>query len=1186
MSGGGKSSKQTIGYKFYCGAALVIAKYVSRLLHIKIGDKMAWQGSMSGEAQASINKELLFGTKAEGGVVGTFAFRAGKPDQPADPYLVSKLGAGISADRGVSSLVLRQPYMGNNPYIKDITVRAERIHELDGGYPQWYDEKSEISFFSSLSLSSSVYIALDNSGSMAGTKLANLKSAMSIVFDQLQDFVAAGASMNIRLVIWGGVVENVVTKASASVGDFTDLRNAVNAMGATGSGTNAVAAYSPALDFFSKTIPGNNICCIVSDGEMTDTAAALAMGVADMVDTQNEPYSLALGTFINMRGVGIGTAGSLALFDNSGGSIPVVSGSNSEELANAIISVLNSSLTIRDINPAHILRECLTNKEWGYGYEDEDLDDASFISVADKLYSENFGLSYFWEDDSTLDTVVNKVLDHIDGVLYVNRANLKWTLALVRNDYDVEDLIELRENVEVVSISNYKKPQFFDLVNTVTVNFYNSQNGGNGSMSQSNAALFLQQGKRIAKTIDYPMCCRAGLAAVLLQRELDIRSNPFSQCEVLATSAAKNLRRGSVFKLTHSRYNYNQTVMRVSEISYGDGKTKGIKIQCIEDRFALPQSAGVEVQPPIVEPPASIAPLENRMVMEEPYAMLISRLGQSVIDQQLTADPSLGFFGASAARASGALTAEIHTDNGSGYEQVAMLDFCPYGELGSTVSDTETEFLFTNTQDLDELGNSRLFQIDSEIMAFTALDISTGAATGILRGLFDTLPTMHAAGASAFFFEDYFDGGVEQYVDGEAIDVKLLPTTPQGKLPLVLAPVDTLEFVGRAARPYPPANLKVNGMRPVVGDLTGEVEVTWNHRDRLGQADQFVDWYEGDVGPEVGVTYTLRVRTVAGNVLIHEETDIDSNSANFEVEFTGNIKVEALSVRDGIESMYVPSMQFMYINTNVQAFTTSGTFVVPEGVTEIDVLIVGGGGGGGSRQGAGGGGGGVRFIANMAVTPEDSIAVVVGAGGAGGTAGGRGTNGSNSSFGVEVSIGGGAGGGRTTNPTGNNGGSGGGSARHSSQAAGTGTAGQGYAGGLASPANADGNAAGGGGGAGQIGGNASGVNESGIGGNGGAGLYFADFVAYGAAGWFGGGGGGGTSRSGVGGGGAMNSPGTGGVGGGGAGTGFPPYPPGDVSQNGYSGLPNTGGGGGGSNDPASSGGAGGSGIVIVKWVDP
>jgi hypothetical protein len=63
-------------------------------------------------------------------------------------------------------------------------------------------------------------------------------------------------------------------------------------------------------------------------------------------------------------------------------------------------------------------------------------------------------------------------------------------------------------------------------------------------------------------------------------------------------------------------------------------------------------------------------------------------------------------------------------------------------------------------------------------------------------------------------------------------------------------------------------------------------------------------------------------------------------------------------------------------------FETSGNFVVPVGVSSVNVLVMGGGGGGASGH-QGGGGAGFLSTGSFAVTGGDSIAVTVGAGGSG-----------------------------------------------------------------------------------------------------------------------------------------------------------------------------------------------------------
>ena len=290
----------------------------------------------------------------------------------------------------------------------------------------------------------------------------------------------------------------------------------------------------------------------------------------------------------------------------------------------------------------------------------------------------------------------------------------------------------------------------------------------------------------------------------------------------------------------------------------------------------------------------------------------------------------------------------------------------------------------------------------------------------------------------------------------------------------------------------------------------------------------------------------------------------------------------------------------------VTTFTSSRTFTVPEGVTEVEYLIVsGGGGGGGQGATAGAGAGGVRLGSGLPVTAGTTLTFSVGAGGA---HAGLGTNNPGSN-GVGSSITGVPTYGPVTNTTiGSNGGGGGGSGDGGSATkghhggsgggGGGGTNGgallggrsivmntanghstpltgenisrgtatiQGFNGGASTPSGPFG--AGGGGGAAQ-----DGFGAGPVGGNGGNGL--ASTIV-GATQFYGGGGGGGDNVGGLVG--QM----IGGIGGGG-----------NAGRDGPIGLANGedgaafsgGGAGGGSYNPTYGiGGTGGSGIIIIKY---
>jgi len=245
----------------------------------------------------------------------------------------------------------------------------------------------------------------------------------------------------------------------------------------------------------------------------------------------------------------------------------------------------------------------------------------------------------------------------------------------------------------------------------------------------------------------------------------------------------------------------------------------------------------------------------------------------------------------------------------------------------------------------------------------------------------------------------------------------------------------------------------------------------------------------------------------------------------------------------------------------VHTYTGSGLFVPPEGVTQVEVLVVGGGGGGaraGNNTGTGGGGGG-GIQTNLNVAVSGQVLVTVGAGGLGATSNANGASGQNSVFNSPAPITAfGGGGGATANVVGLDGGSGGGGGSNGTLRAG-GSGSQGFDGGDSFGGNNAARAGGGGGGGGGEGADAT----SGNGGDGGDGFLSSITgtpIRYAA-------GGGGSGPS---------SGGTGGLGGGGnGGTG--------AGQSAT--IANSGSGGGGGRN-GNNGGNGADGVVIVRYLTP
>jgi hypothetical protein len=256
---------------------------------------------------------------------------------------------------------------------------------------------------------------------------------------------------------------------------------------------------------------------------------------------------------------------------------------------------------------------------------------------------------------------------------------------------------------------------------------------------------------------------------------------------------------------------------------------------------------------------------------------------------------------------------------------------------------------------------------------------------------------------------------------------------------------------------------------------------------------------------------------------------------------------EYCTVADGTGSSVTATQSGVSVSCQSLSYSTAGsyTFIVPEGITSLQIVATGAGGGGGGLSGTNAGsvgGGGAVVTSAIAVTPGQVLSFVVGGGGGGGTDGPGDSNG--------YTCGTGGGGGGSTNVAVGAadqiiaGGGGGGGSCNSGSAGGSGGGANG-AGGAGASQWMSGGGSGGANGVGGIGGN-DGMDDYGINGSSGAG--------------------------GPGGTGGYNGPYAGGIGGSGVGSGAG----GADNNNDIAGGGGGGYGGGGSGVEGTGGGAGGS----------
>lgn len=876
---GGKSKKQTIGYKYYLGMHQILCQGpIDKVTRVTVDDRQAWAGANTGGAIAVNSPNLFGGESREGGVSGTIDIEMGEPTQGQNSYLLSKLGALIPAYRGVVGAVFRQCYLGNNPYLKPWRFRGQRVYVRQDGVDQWYSAKAGIPITSTTT-------AVLNFDLPATLTPVGQRTVSAIIANNLGYTFAADPN-------------SVITFEPQDGG-------ALSAVDANGDGwrwpLRVMGDDDGSATLFA--IPGNPQ---YATPELCLAAVNAYLDTATFADTGHSFYRLWTDLENN----------------NS------VAGSGGLSVKATITTPLGL-----DMNGVHIIRECLTDPDWGMGYTDGDIDDTSFTAAADQIFNEMLGVSLLWDRQIKIEEFVDEVKKHIDAAVYVSRDTGKFVIKLIRNDYDPEDLLLLDES-NIARVEDPSRSSFGELINSVTVNYWDITTGKDASLTITDTAMVQTQGAVINTTLQYPGFSNARSATIAGQRDLKALSTPGLSCTIYADSDAKDLNIGDAFKFSWAKWGLVEVVMRVANIAYGTGRNNQVRIECTQDNYDTPTTTVITVPDNSWEDPSSPPEAsDDQLATEAPYFELVQTLGQSDIDASLTSKPDIGYVIAAASRAVSAINARLWTDDGTGYEQVGTLDFCPTAVLVSDLTKTQTSFTVTSMEDLEEVTVGTHVQVGNELMRVDSIDLVTGAMT-VGRGVLDTVPETHLVGDMLFFWDAYAGFDPTEYVAGEEVDVKITPVSGSGVLPIEEAIPMTVTLAQRPFRPYAPGDLRVNGDSYLDVTYEGELAVTWAHRDRVQQtAGVLIDHTAADIGPEAGTTY--RLQGYVDDVLVHTEDDIAGNATTWTPLDEGVVRIEVHAKRDDVYSWQAPSHEFFYTGGDVR-LTEAGD----ERRTEDDVLRV------------------------------------------------------------------------------------------------------------------------------------------------------------------------------------------------------------------------------------------------------
>lgn len=541
---------------------------------------------------------------------------------------------------------------------------------------------------------------------------------------------------------------------------------------------------------------------------------------------------------------------------------------------------------INAMNPAHILYECLTNPVWGRGLPADALDEPSFISAANTLCREQFGLCMKWSRSTQLADFMSLVVNHMGAAVYVDRVTGLLTMRLIRQDYTVEELPVFDYSSGLLEITDDQTTAPDNSHSEIIINWVDPVTGSDRQTRIQNLA-GTQANQTVTSTaMDFLGIPTASLAARIGQREMSTQGPGIKRFTIKFDRRGRKIEPAGVFRISVPDRNISNMVLRAGKIEESPGADQTITVVAVQDVFGLESTTYLATpERTWVQPAGALYKVGSRRLDELTYRDTVRLISPA----ELALIPvDTGGIATQVRRPSPkSWNYELNTHAvGEAFAPHGRFTFTPTGALVSAISYYDTSITLTDLAAdtvFDPTGT--IAWLEDELVEVTSYDPVTLVLT-IGRGCVDTIPQPHASGVRIWFPDptiSTFAAGIDgrEYTQGETVSVKELTTTASAIVPLSDADTDTIEIVARQGRPYPPGDFQIDGTRFAdVHTVIGDIPLTWTHRDRITQADNILVHGDGSTGPETSVTYETDIYT--GMSLLRSTTGITGDNWTYD----------------------------------------------------------------------------------------------------------------------------------------------------------------------------------------------------------------------------------------------------------------------------------------------------------------
>ncbi|MEJ5034404.1 hypothetical protein [Acinetobacter sp. MYb191] len=856
----GGSSSQTIGQRYFAKLTTFIGNPIEKLVGINF-DNRGWIFKPdNGDAFLRVESPNLYGDK-EGGVAGFIDIHTGTADQmpnttysadfpkvsgyPFQSYLLFRgLGKKPATSGGIGQFTRGSPkhynnsfYHGNSGYMKEMLLWPQRIRVRNDGRPQWYAVRED-----GIAVCEIAY------GEFGGVGHIQPKTNFSIT-----------AMTRILNDILGGQQESseVIEKNAYEPGEEIQTLGLFSGAGGTQQGylsaeKNFIVTTPGRLVFVLEVRSGYNIENLIANVSISNQKAKIVrdeliqssdywnvkkwhVEILNPVDNLTVSFALRIESVEDQYDPNVKVA-----------ELAVLSPTSLK-----VFSFIDSSTTAADINPIHKIREILTD-DTAMSKPESDVNEQNFMKAADKIWDEGLGVSWSVTEKSCLEAI-NELCGHIEAGIRINRQTGLYEIVLFRDDWFEEAEIHTLPFNKIKSMQLDGATSADELINKLNVSYYNREALKNSSFSVAEtAAIRNLNGHENVEEVKFPYFMSQRNAAVVAQWKLKQMSTPVWQGTfTTGFYQARKWNRYDLLKLEWPRRWVGSILVRIMKINLGTGTDVSIDFVEIVP-YSSNLSSSIVIDTPVDTTPKPPQPALFKS-FELSYFEAVQLHGQKYVEDALTYNPDAGYVAVIAKRPqSNSLSALMYTDVGNDYEHVASVQYSETAELDQNISQTHTAFIVKKVGDIDLINKGMQITVNNEIMVYQSYDDETGLLT-VKRGALDTIPQNHLAGSVLYFADDFITVDPTEYVTGEIINVKTLTTTPSGILDLDDVDAQQVEIQARAIRPYPPANVKVNGVYwPKM--LAEGLTLTWVNRNRVQQTGgEILGWFDQGVNLESDV---------------------------------------------------------------------------------------------------------------------------------------------------------------------------------------------------------------------------------------------------------------------------------------------------------------------------------------------